>query len=202
MASSGDKRVAVVDIQFFQVARNLFCKEVAIYSSGYTDTETFAPPFSYHYLPVAARRSVHYNEGRLGMEWRSGEHNQQRLSEILKKMCHGFDIIYIKGEEKFKFLIDYSNQAQRYPEELFHCVRLHLPVEMIIKCNNHFSSYFPPECAKNNAKILYKHLFECGIGGGKPNNDDDNEPKLVIDDGDQTMDGVWWVLRILHFTIK
>ena len=168
MNSSSVKRVGVLDIQYFNVGGKLYCKEVSIYSPGYTATETIAPPFSYHYIPDGARRSVRYTERGMGMCWSWGFNDWANLGYILKEMTHVFDVVYVKGREKFDYLSKFVPNLELYPQEHLHCITLHKRQPMRIECRFHLKQLTAAKCARNNAKILYEHLLQCSNSAEPP----------------------------------
>ena len=160
---SSSECMAVLDIQYFYIAGKHVIKEAAVYSKNYVRQETFAPPFSFHYLPTEVRRNVLYVEKNMGILWRWGYNDLTFLSEILKDMVKNFDSIYVKGREKLNIVSKYIDRAVLYPHEHIHCIRLRDPIQKIMDCTSHSYGNENPKCALNNACVLYRHLSDCSL---------------------------------------
>lgn len=119
-----------VDIQGFRGNDKSFViKEIAIYKSGVLSTNTFEPPYSYNSLENKYKKQsiwLYYNHHRLS--WNEGYIPYSRVKDVIYKELVikniRDSIIYVKGEEKTKWLQDICNVPAINIETLKNCPNL------------------------------------------------------------------------------
>lgn len=151
-----NKSAAVVDMQFV-VGNNaqLFVKEIVILPCGSFIPEQYylKPPYPREELNVKAVRQENYNARYInGLRWDGGNIEYNQLAKILLPL--ETSKIYVKGEEKAKFLRKYLPGVE--------IIDLNIPKlssldSYKIKCNIHAEGS-KLRCAMQNCFNIYMHL--------------------------------------------
>lgn len=99
----------ILDFQGFKsVANDFIVKELAIVSTDgqFYELQLFQPPCDFNELPQHLQKQVVWLEKRYhGLYWASGYKNYNSLKDVFK--CVTIDgTIYVKGQEKQKFIIN------------------------------------------------------------------------------------------------
>lgn len=151
------KSVVVVDVQFVVGNHNqMFIKELAVLESGSVSPKQFyfKPPFSKEELNAKAIRQGNFNyEFINGLSWTDGLIEYNQLSHILARLDD--KKVYVKGEEKVKFLRRYLPENEIVEPDI---PKLNDLKKYKIRCEIHGE---PPalRCAVHNCVAIYMYLL-------------------------------------------
>lgn len=142
-------RVIVIDIQGFKTSDKTFTvKEFAAYNGKQWMHYIFKQPFSYDLLPEHLKRQARYlMDHHHCIRWETGFTPAHTFKDIIVDITSHYDTIYVKGEEKRKFIADLVSRNVMELEEPK--IILEEPI-----CFNH--SKTPCICALNNVFSLYE----------------------------------------------
>ena len=97
---------AIVDFQGYQLHNKKFIiKEVCILCFGHISHYIFLPPFEYKYLNDVDKYQVDWLSKKYhGFDWSSGTYAYEEKENLIQKSLQYATLIYVKGEEKIKWL--------------------------------------------------------------------------------------------------
>lgn len=129
------------DIQGFRGNDNSFIiKEIAFYKSGVLFTYLFAPPYNYSSLEKKFRKQavwLFYNHHNL--RWNEGYISYSSVKDIIYKELiiknTNNSIIYVKGDEKVKWLQEYCDVPSVNIDSLRNCPNLNSMANFSTKIN-------------------------------------------------------------------
>lgn len=160
----------IVDFQGFKNTLNEFIiKEVAYQQidheliKGDLKHYLLKPPYSYDTLSLEVRKQVDWLENNHhGLRWEEGNYHYNKVVEIFNDIINPSNIIYVKGEEKFKFLCQITNY--KYNLRIINLEKMGCDnfanlkkdvklIDCIYKHNNNF-------CAINNVNLLTNWVID------------------------------------------
>lgn len=144
-----------VDIQGFRGNDNSFIiKEIAFYKSGVLFTYLFAPPYNYTLLEKKFRKQAvwlflnHHN-----LRWNEGYISYSSVKDIIYKELiiknTNNTIIYVKGDEKVKWLQEYCDVPSVNIDSLRIC-----------RLNLNSMENFPLKINSNNYSFAQKNVLK------------------------------------------
>lgn len=147
------ERYVIIDLQWYIFNRNhLLPKELASCDiNGRISHFVFKPVISFASLTSKDRnvdRYVYHNHHKL--KWEAGFTELGELDEIIRQLCHKVDIVYVKGEQKAKFLRRIVNKR------VMDLVEANKVLHGKPMCTFHASD--SSVCALSNVQALYNYL--------------------------------------------
>lgn len=155
----------ILDVQGFKTTGNQFVFKEFVVLRLIDDavlTYFFRSPFPWSQLDPRYKCenmwvSRHYH----GIPWESGDVPYDLLQDVLQNIITPSHIVYVKGKEKQQWLIQEFPGVNFTNLEDLGCPSLQtLKEEVAIPiCSYHtISTFFPPNCATQNVRLL-KHWF-------------------------------------------
>lgn len=97
---------AIVDVQGYRLCNKTFIiKEICILCFGHISHFIFLPPFDYKFLNDSDKYQIKWLTNKYhGLEWSSGSIDYKEKDDLIKKSLQFATCIYVKGEEKTKWL--------------------------------------------------------------------------------------------------
>ncbi|KAG7304598.1 hypothetical protein JYU34_011571 [Plutella xylostella] len=151
----------IVDVQGFKTDDNQFIlKEIAMIHEKQVQVFLIKPPFAYYDLSKTERRQVSWIERNRGIYWKEGfipySCHKNYIVQLLSNK-----IIYTKGMEKVKWLIEITKNNNVYNLEDKNCPSL---LSLYDKYNDSIDviscMYHTDTCALKNVTCLNKWLKE------------------------------------------
>lgn len=99
--------MAFVDMQGFKIKSNVFIvKEIAVLTKNTSFHDVIKSPFSYKNLSVKDKKQTNWlMRNYHGINWCAGSITLEKLRDILRQILKDEKNIYVKGEEKIKWLL-------------------------------------------------------------------------------------------------
>lgn len=98
-------KIAVVDIQGYTLPEEFIIKELSIKVGDQHEHFVFKPPYPYNDLSLKEKRIVNVSENKLlGIRYSYGKIEYGEIDGILQKYLTDVDYVYVRGNQKYKFL--------------------------------------------------------------------------------------------------
>lgn len=150
-------RVAIVDVQGFQLQNEFIVKEMAIRIDNQLSHFLFKPKIPYRDLMDNEKRTVKYIERNIhGLRYSNGYVSYTEIDDILWNHLHNIDSILTSGHQKYNFLNMKLNELKLNRVELKNIEHSSNYIKMEIgmpACLNHERGHF--RCAINCVNIMY-----------------------------------------------
>lgn len=153
--------MAFVDLQGFKIESNIFIvKEIAVLTQNTLFHDVIKSPFPYWNLNCRDKKQMIWlAKNYHGLSWSAGSISMTELRRIIRPILRYISKIYVKGEEKVKWLHDILDCSEISINiiniESFGCeIKLHTNIKREIYsniCNKH-SNHF--QCALKNVLDL------------------------------------------------
>jgi hypothetical protein len=152
-------KFAVVDLQAFQFKDGrVMVKELCIYDGKDMSNFLIIPTTNYKDLTKEDRKVVNYlTFHHHGLQFQGGFVNAGDIPNILSYHLKDVDRIYVKGDIKYKFLINNLKEGQVVINLEYHISPKLLPGT---PCKYHLNVKKPVICASNNARLIYNYLIK------------------------------------------
>lgn len=152
----------IVDVQGFKTEFNEFIpKEIAILDNTGLQSFLIKPPFAYYGLTAKEMKQVNWIERNRNIYWKEGFIPFSKYKELLAPLLAN-KRIYVKGEEKAKWVKDmFGNHdvinLEEYSCPSIKCPNFHALYELYNECNGIYTCvYHKNFCALKNVMCLHK----------------------------------------------
>ena len=146
-----------IDIQGYNCSFGYIPKELAIYDGLRCSNYLFKSPFQQNMLSTVDIKMVSWAEEYHGIDWNAGNIELNEIDSILKHVLEIYQSpkIYVKGNEKIKYLKKFINEDIIYPIPIGEEPKLSR-FKKIPECYFH-KNVNPWHCALANVKLLYNY---------------------------------------------
>lgn len=158
----------IIDFQGFKNEQNEFIiKELSVLhvASGSSQTWIFLPPFSYDAFTLKHKRTILWVESYHGLSWSEGDIVYERCNRLLRTIIEPNSVVFVKGEEKRKFIAtkfkcNVINLEELGCPSLRHLYQYNTQHTGCLHVNHvmKISSFY---CAKRNIELLFLWYKDC-----------------------------------------
>lgn len=150
---------AAIDIQMYRGIGSVpVIKEFAVYNPNMDTEQTviFEPPYNARFLSDEVQRHNRYVLQHIhNIRWEAGDIPYYKLEETLYELTRCYQILYVKGNEKMRYLSTLIKHAQVIDIEMLGCPALHKLPKMFVNYHGSQHSVAPyHRCAATNAKRI------------------------------------------------
>lgn len=162
--------VVIVDIQGFNLKNEdsfwgFYPKEITIYDGHKLNYYLLKPPTPYQNLSPINKQQVRCIERLHGLIYSNGNVEYYEISKTLKSILQNLDLIYVKGSQKYQYLIDLNLKNVKIInlETWEENVPPKIPSSISPSCFNHSKYIRRWSCSTSNCIFLYKWLINNNV---------------------------------------
>lgn len=161
MISLSGKTFIVIDFQWYRFNGNMIPKELATCDDEFRRSHfLFKPIFSFGSMTAEDQRVARYVFSYYhGLKWEDGYTVVGEFDEIIKRLCFGVDLVFVKGREKLEYLKCILDKR------IIDLVDAQKIMRGKPSCSFHTGNYVV--CAMSNVEALYKFLVDIRLSESK-----------------------------------